>query len=631
VFTKLLVANRGEIAVRVMRTCQRLGIRTVAVYSDADRQALHVRLADEAVRIGEGPASDSYLRIDRILEAARQTGAEAVHPGYGFLSENPEFAQACLDAGLVWVGPSPEAMRRLGDKARAKALAEQVGVPVLPGYHGDQQGLTRLAEEAEQIGYPVLIKASAGGGGRGMRVVERATTFQQALEAAQREALASFGDRRVLLERYLARPRHVEMQVLGDTFGSLVHLGERECSIQRRYQKLIEESPSVAVDPQLRGAMGEAAVRLARAAGYTNAGTVEFLLEATTRQFFLLEVNARLQVEHPVTEFLTGLDLVEQQLRVAAGERLAFEVRLDGHAIEARVIAENAEFLPSTGRLRVYAPPERVRVDSGVVEGSEVSPYYDSLLAKVIAYAPSRAEAIRTLARGLAEFQIEGVESNLDLLLATIQAPAFVAGDLHTGFLAEHASSTEPPPGALAAAAVGRARRAWRLSRLDQPVRLAPGGEVCVTQHLSDAHFFSVRVGADEVVAEVLGNTRARVNGEMARVGAGWVEWRDRLYRVHPAPPLDIDAFAHAASAVGGGGLTAPMPGRVVKVAVHPGDYVSPNQALVVLEAMKMEHVVEAPHAGVVSQVCVQPGQQVSAGALLLELGEAPSPAGESQ
>ena len=578
-------------------------------------------MADQAVRIGTGPAGESYLRMDRILEAARQTRAEAVHPGYGFLSENPDFAQACLDAGLAWVGPSPEAMRRLGDKARAKALAEQVGVPVLPGYHGEQQTADALAQQAEQIGYPVLIKASAGGGGRGMRVVEGAATFQQALEAAQREALASFGDGRVLLERYLTRPRHVEVQVLGDRFGTLVHLGERECSIQRRYQKLIEESPSPAVDAQLRATMGEAAVRLARAASYTNAGTVEFLLDATTRHFFFLEVNARLQVEHPVTELLTGLDLVEQQLRVAAGEPLEFEVRLDGHAIEARVIAEDAEFLPSTGRLRAFATPRGLRVDAGVVEGSEVSPYYDSLLAKVIAHAPARAEAIRALSRGLAEFDIQGVESNLDLLLATIQSPAFVAGDLHTGFLTEHAPSTEPPPEALAAAAVGRARRAWRLGRLDQPVRLQPGGEVCVTQDLGDAHSFRVRAGSGEVLAELLGDGRARVNGESARVGPGWVEWRDHLYRIRPAPPLDIEDFAHAAAAAGGGGLTAPMPGRVVKVAVAPGDQVSPNQPLVVLEAMKMEHVVEAPHAGLVSQVCVHPGQQVRAGELLLELG----------
>jgi 3-methylcrotonyl-CoA carboxylase alpha subunit len=633
-----------------MRTCRRLGIGTVAVYSEADRRAPHVQMADQAVCIGPPPASESYLRADRILEAARRTGAQAIHPGYGFLSENAEFAQACLGAGLVWVGPSPGAMRRLGDKAHAKALAEQVGVPVLPGYHADQQDPETLTRHAEQMGYPVLIKASAGGGGRGMRVVERPEAFEQQLEAAQREAVASFGDARVLLERYLARPRHIEIQVLGDQHGHVVHLGERECSVQRRYQKLIEESPSVAVDAELRARMGEAAVGLARAAGYTNAGTVEFLLD--DRSFYFLEVNARLQVEHPVTELLTGLDLVEQQLRIAAGERLQVgRVRREGHAIEARVIAEDASFLPSTGRLRVFAPPSGLRVDSGVVEGSAVSPFYDSLLAKVISHAPTRAEAIQRLASGLAEFEIVGVESNLDLLLATIQTPAFVLGELHTGFLAEHQPSGEPPPEALAAAGVARvgpaeahgvagagrsgpepraaaspgpSGGAGPLGRLDQPVRLVAGSgstqhEVFVTHDLEGTHS-RVRVGEREFSAEVVGDGRVRLEGEIARVDSGRVEWRGRLYRVRPAPPLSIDDFAHAASASGGGGLTAPMPGRVVKLGVAAGERVAPNQALVVLEAMKMEHVVEAPHAGVVARVCVQAGQQVSAGQVLLEL-----------
>jgi 3-methylcrotonyl-CoA carboxylase alpha subunit len=636
VFSKLLIANRGEIAVRVMRTCRRLGIRTVAVYSDADAHALHVRCADEAVRVGPAPASESYLRMDRILDSARRSGAEAVHPGYGFLSENPEFAQACLDAGLIWVGPSPEAMRRLGDKAKAKALAEQVSVPILPGYHGPDQDASTLASQAERLGYPVLIKASAGGGGRGMRIIERPEAFGEALEAAHREAIASFGDGRVLLERYLARPRHVEVQVLGDTHGNLVHLGERECSIQRRHQKLIEESPSVAVNPPLRQAMGEAAVRLAGAAGYTNAGTVEFLLDEQPKKFFFLEVNARLQVEHPVTEFLTGLDLVEQQLRVACGELLSLTPRLEGHAIEVRVVAEDAAFLPSTGRLRAFEPPATVRVDSGVARDSEVSPYYDSLLAKVIAHAPSRADAIQALVHALADFEITGVESNLDLLLATIQTPAFVAGDLHTGFLAEHPPTDSPASiAAIAAAAVSRARPRpgsdpwrgvgpWRLARLDQPVRLEVAGrpvEVFVTRDLETAQS-RVRFGEREVLAEWVSEDRVRIDGELARVGPRWVEWHGVVYRVRPQSGLDIEQFAHARVVAGGGGLTAPMPGRVVKLAVAAGDQVSPNQPLVVLEAMKMEHVVEAPHAGVVREVCVEPGQQVAAGALLLELGE---------
>ena len=639
-FAKLLVANRGEIAVRVLRTCRRLGIASVAVYSDADARAPHVRLADEAYRLGPAPATDSYLRVERVLEAATRARAEAIHPGYGFLSENFQFAQACLDAGLVWVGPPPEAMRALGDKAGAKALAERIGVPVLAGYHGQDQDPETLAGQAEAIGYPLLLKASAGGGGRGMRVVEQPNAFGEALEAAQREALASFGDQRVLLERYVGRPRHVEVQVLGDTFGNLVHLGERECSIQRRHQKLIEESPSVVVDQRLRQAMGEAAVRLARAGGYTSAGTVEFLVDEQ-RRFFFLEVNARLQVEHPVTEFLTGLDLVEQQLRIAAGEQLGLsqaDVALDGHAIEARVVAEDAAFLPSTGRLRAFDPPQDVRVDSGVEAGSDVSPYYDSLLAKVIAHAPTRTEAIASLAQALADFEIAGVQTNLDLLLATIQTPAFVAGELHTNFLAEH-PPPEPPAEVVAAAAVDRARPrlvadpwratgAWRIARLDQPVRLEVGGtalEVFVTRELETAQFrvlSRVRVGQQEVVAEWLSPREVRVGDELVRVGARSVEWRGRRYRVRGQPPLELEQVASAGVVGGGGGLTAPMPGRVVKLAITAGDQVHANQPLVVLEAMKMEHVVEAPHAGVVREVCVAVGQQVATGALLLELGE---------
>jgi acetyl-CoA carboxylase biotin carboxylase subunit len=620
VFKKILVANRGEVALRIISACRELGIRTVAVYSEADRDALHVRFADEDVCIGPYPSAASYLNISAIVSAAEITEADAIHPGYGFLSENAYFAEILQDCHITFIGPSPEAVRKMGDKSLARRTVAAAGVPTVPGSPGPVETLDEALAFARKAGYPVILKASAGGGGRGMRVARDERELSGAFDTARTEAETAFGSAEVYLEKYLEEPRHIEFQVFGDSRGSLRHMGERECSIQRRHQKLIEESPSAALDEGLRNRMGEAAIAAARSVSYTNAGTVEFLLDATTRQFFFLEVNARLQVEHPVTEFLTGLDLVEQQLRVAAGESLSIgQVRLDGHAIEARVIAEDADFLPSTGRLRVFTPPTSLRVDSGVVQGSEVSAFYDSLLAKVIAHAPSRTEAIRALARGLAEFEIEGVQSNLDLLLATIQSAAFVAGDLHTGVLAEQPAA-ETPAEVLAAAAVARAPRAWRLGRLDQPVRLEPGGEVCVTQDLRDAHSWHVRVGADEVVAEVLADGSARVNGELARLGAGWVEWRGHLYRVRAAPPLDVEDFAHAASAAGGGGLTAPMPGRVVKVAVAAGDHVSPNQALVVLEAMKMEHVVEAPHAGVVSQVCVEPGQQVSAGELLLDL-----------
>ena len=394
-FSSVLVANRGEIALRVMRTCARMGIRTVAVYSDADARSSFVRAADTAVRLGPSPAAESYLRMDAILGAAATTGAEAIHPGYGFLAENAAFAEAVETAGLVWVGPPAAAMRALGDKARAKALAEANGVPVLPGYHGEAASDEELAARAAGIGFPLLVKASAGGGGRGMRVVRSADALPEALAGARREAAAAFGDDRLLLERYLELPRHVEVQVLGDAHGTLVHLGERECSVQRRHQKLIEESPSPAVSAELREAMGEAALRLTRAAGYRNAGTVEFLLDESGA-FFFLEVNARLQVEHPVTEAVTGLDLVEQQLRVAAGEPLGFsqeDVRADGHAMELRIVAEDvgAGFLPATGVVTALDLPAGVRVDTGIATGSVVSPFYDSLVAKVIAHGWDRA------------------------------------------------------------------------------------------------------------------------------------------------------------------------------------------------------------------------------------------------
>ncbi len=442
VFSSVLVANRGEIALRVMRTCARLGIRTVAVYSDADARAPHVRAADVAVRLGPGPAAESYLRMDAILDAAAATGAQAIHPGYGFLAENAAFAEAVEAAGLAWIGPPAAAMRALGDKARAKALAEANGVPVLPGYHGEAASDEDLVARAEGIGFPLLVKASAGGGGRGMRVVRATDELAEALAGARREAAASFGDDRLLLERFLEQPRHVEVQVLGDAHGTLVHLGERECSVQRRHQKLIEESPSPAVDGELRAAMGDAALRLARAAGYRNAGTVEFLVD-DSGAFFFLEVNARLQVEHPVTEAVTGLDLVEQQLRVAAGEPLGFsqaDVRVEGHAMELRVVAEDvgAGFLPATGVVTALDLPDGVRVDTGIAAGSVISPFYDSLVAKVIAHGWDRADTIAMLSDALDATRIEGVATNLDLLAAVLDEPAFTAGDLHTGFLDEH-------------------------------------------------------------------------------------------------------------------------------------------------------------------------------------------------
>jgi 3-methylcrotonyl-CoA carboxylase alpha subunit len=668
VIESVLVANRGEIAVRIFATCRRLGIRTIAVFSDADAQAQHVAEADEAYRIGPPPATESYLNQAVILEAAKRSNAAAIHPGYGFLAENPDFAQAVLDAGLIWVGPSPAAMRALGDKAHAKALAEHNGVPVLPGFHGSDQSSARLAHAAATVGYPVLIKAAAGGGGRGMRVVDSAAEFAAALEAARREARAAFGDDRVLVERFVRRPRHVEVQILGDRGGSLIHLGERECSIQRRHQKLIEESPSPAVDADLRARMGEAALRLARAAGYTNAGTVEFLLDGRG-EFAFLEVNARLQVEHPVTEQVTALDLVELQLRIAAGEPLPVaqdEVHFDGHAIEARVIAEDplAGFLPSSGTVGRFEYPSFIRTDSWVRAGTHVSPYYDSLLAKVIAHGSNRTEAMKTLAHALQEVWIDGVADNVDLLLATVEHPAFVRGDLHTGFLDEHSiieSLADVPPPVIAAAAAAdfvappardqdpwRGQSAWRLGRLHQPAiwsRAHRAHSASVSADL-DGDGLLVHVGPGDAAraspadANVAGVFRVRGLGgddQRRRVGVDgiaatvWdhgtrrvVEWSGRSFRLHRSPPPTLETTAgdrgHGGSA---GRLTAPMPARVVKIAVAAGEHVSHNQPLMVLEAMKMEHVVEAPHSGVVTELCVRIGDQVAGGAQLLTLGSA--------
>ncbi len=651
--SSLLVANRGEIAVRVIRACRALGIRAIAVYSDADARALHVHEADAAYHIGPAPASESYLSQSAILRAARESGAQAIHPGYGFLAENADFAQACIDAGLVWVGPPPAAMRALGDKVRAKALAERAGVPLLPGYHGENQAPDVLADRAGEAGYPLMIKASAGGGGRGMRVVEQPGAFREQLEAAQREAQASFGDSRVLLERYVRRPRHVEVQVLGDLHGSLVHLGERECSIQRRHQKLIEESPSPAVTPELRWQMGEAALRLARAAGYANAGTVEFILDEDGA-FFFLEVNTRLQVEHPVTEAVTGLDLVQLQIRLADGERLTFaqeDVRFEGHAVECRLIAEDPlqAFLPSTGTVEELATYDAVRIDSGVAEGSVVSPYYDSLLAKLIAHGPDRDAALDLLVAALRETEIEGVRTNLDLLLAVVQHPAFRAGDLSTRFLEEHRildALQDPPPEIAAAAAVAqqvtqspteptdpwRGPIPWRIGGVDQPSRWRVGGhtlEAFVTRGMVPGTFV-VRVGDRAIQARSIRDARGgarlvELGAETAEVLLGGsrrsVRWQGQTHRVRPARvPQATDSVPGGRGDTATGTLAAPMPGRIVKVAVAEGQRVHANQPLVVLEAMKMEHVVEAPHPGAVTAVRVKVGDQVTTGAILVEL-----------
>jgi acetyl-CoA carboxylase biotin carboxylase subunit len=665
VFRSVLVANRGEIAVRVMRTCRRLGIRTIAVHSDPDWDAAHVRAADEAHRVGAGPPAESYLRAGVIIEVALAAGAEAIHPGYGFLAENADVAEAVEGAGLAWIGPPPEAMRALGDKARAKALAEANRVPVLPGYHGDMAADDELAARAEGIGYPLLVKASAGGGGRGMRVVREPSGLAEALAAARREALAAFGDDRLLLERYVERPRHVEVQVMGDAHGGLVQLGERECSVQRRHQKLIEESPSPAVSPELRAAMGEAALRLGRAAGYRNAGTVEFLLDEAGA-FFFLEVNARLQVEHPVTEAVTGLDLVELQLRVAAGEPLGFgqaDVRLDGHAMELRIVAEDpvAGFLPSTGVVTAYEIPTGVRVDTGIACDSTISPYYDSLVAKVIAHERDRSASLERLRAALDATRIEGVATNVDLLAAVLDEPAFVAGELHTGFLEEHRVAdrlADIPDEVVAAAAATRSLapasppRAgegdhadpwrlvvpWRLGRTGEPSRWLAGGRTLEAVTSLDAG----RAGATVVIGPRLFDARLAggdpdagwsiaIAGERALVrpanGGRRVEtitWRGRRHRLAlAAGPSGAMAIAEADEP---DALAAPMPGRVVRVHVAEGEHVRANAPLVILEAMKMEHVIAATAPGRVTRLHVSAGDQVVRGAPLVDLDAAEAP-----
>ena len=666
-FSSVLVANRGEIALRVMRTCARLGIRTIAVASDADARSPHALAADEVVRIGAGPASESYLRADRLLEAARGTGAEAIHPGYGFLAENAAFAEAVIDAGLTWIGPPPAAMRALGDKASAKALAIASDVPVLAGYHGDMAADEDLVQAAGELGFPLLVKASAGGGGRGMRVVRRAGELPEALAAARREASAAFGDDRLLLERFVERPRHVEIQLLGDAQGGVVHLGERECSIQRRHQKLVEESPSAAVSAALRQAMGDAAVRLARAAGYVNAGTAEFLLDETGA-FHFLEVNARLQVEHPVTEAVTGLDLVEQQLRIAAGEPLAFsqdDVRLEGHAIEVRIVAEDAAagFLPATGRVTAFDVPPGVRVDAGIAPGVDVPPFYDSLVAKLIVHAPDRDAAVDAMADALDRTRLEGVASNLDLLAAVVAEPAFRSGDLHTGFLEEHdlvARLSVADPRAVAAVAAARtlvpeatagARRRdddgpwtaghpWRVAGVGERSRWLAGGrvvEASVTRHGADA----AQVAADGATFEAIflaattDEVRLAIDGAPAAVrpatGGRFVDAvvvDGRASRLRLAPPPVAERGGDTAGDADA--LAAPMPGIIVRVHVSEGDHVAANEPLLVLEAMKMEHVIAAAGAGRVSQVLVAVGDQVARGAPLVTLdADADPEAGE--
>ena len=670
-FKRLLIANRGEIACRVIRTARQLGIRCIAVWSDADEDALHVEMADEAYRIGPAPARESYLDIGAILGAAERAGAGAVHPGYGFLSENADFAEACAARGIVFVGPPVGAIRAMGSKSEAKRLMSGAGVPLVPGYHGADQSPERLRREAEAIGWPVLLKASAGGGGRGMRAVERAEDFDAALAGAKREAAAAFGDDAMLIERYVAQSRHVEVQVFADRHGNFVHLFERDCSAQRRHQKVIEEAPAPGVGGELRAAMCEAAIAAARAIGYEGAGTVEFLLDRGG-EFWFMEMNTRLQVEHPVTEMVTGTDLVEWQLRIAAGEPLPVgqaDLSIAGHAVEARVYAEDPErgFLPSTGTLaHMSAPPEsrHVRIDRGVREGDAVTPHYDPMIAKVIAHGEDRATALDRLAGALEQFAIAGVVTNLPFLSRLVADAEFRAGRVDTGLIDRNLDALlerGPVPDPVLALAAMHAAGA-----LSEPVRRDargdPSGDTSTgwrdpwststgwrlwgaavqTVHLridgdpvearvtfSEAGGCRVDVENASLVARLLRRDGTRITLDLSDriVSARLVPDGDRLHVVHDGRAYSVDVPDRIAEDDEAGGATldvvAPLPGRIVKTAVQRGDAVRRGATLMVLEAMKMELAVEAPRDGIIGDVTVSEGDQVVEGAVLVTFADA--------
>ncbi len=654
-FESLLIANRGEIACRIIRTARALGLRTIAVYSEADRNALHVALADEAWHIGPAPARESYLVIDRLLDVARRSGAQAVHPGYGFLAENADFAQACAEAGLVFVGPPVAAIRAMGDKAGAKALMAGAGVPLVPGYHGDDQDDATLTAEAERIGFPLLVKASAGGGGKGMRVVRAPDELAAALVAARREALSAFGDDRLLLERYLQQPRHVEVQVFADSQGNAIHLYERDCSVQRRHQKVIEEAPAFDLPDATRAAMGEAAVRAARAIGYVGAGTVEFLLDADG-SFYFMEMNTRLQVEHPVTEMITGQDLVAWQLQVAAGQPLPLkqeQVSCSGHAIEVRLYAEEPErdFLPGIGRLlHLHFPEDLARVDTGVRAGDEVSLHYDPMLAKLIVHGTDRQEALRRMRRALAATEVAGVPTNLAFLARVLRHEDFAAGRVDTRFIERHAETLLRGPEGQAEedavlAAVALLRRGstpatetepcspwnltggWRMNSDNyHPVRLHQGESVFELVVHYRPNGFEVECGPGRWQVRVLdevGDGRLVVELDGQRRPLRLVRSGRELYLLQSGRTTRFeleDPAADPLDAGVGGDLSAPMPGKIIAVQVEQGARVAAGTPLVVLEAMKMEHTITAPTDGVVARLNVRAGDQVNEGFILLQL-----------
>jgi len=643
----LLVANRGEIACRVMRTAKALGLTTVAVHSAIDAEARHAREADIRVDLGGAKPADSYLLVDKLIEAAKASGAQAIHPGYGFLSENAGFARACDAAGLIFLGPPASAIDAMGSKSAAKALMETAGVPLVPGYHGESQDYETFRAAAEVIGYPVLLKAAAGGGGKGMKVVERESELAEALGSAQREAQAAFGDARMLVEKYVLKPRHVEIQVFADGHGNCLYLNERDCSIQRRHQKVVEEAPAPGLSVELRRAMGEAAVKAAKAIGYVGAGTVEFLLDARG-EFFFMEMNTRLQVEHPVTEAITGLDLVAWQIRVARGELLPInqdEVPLNGHAIEVRLYAEDPDndFLPATGTLDLYREaadgPGR-RVDSGVAEGDTVSPFYDPMLGKLIAWGENREQARQRLLAMLAETAVGGVKTNLAFLRRVLAHPAFANAELDTGFIARHQGELLPPQGELpesfwqlAASAFvqGEAERVrnddphspwqsksgWRAGLPAETDLALSCSEAQQMVRLRPASAPKAQLIGEQLVVEQEGLRRQ--HRAIRRGDNLYLEWDGELRCVQRVDPITEAEASHAHH----GGLTAPMNGSIVRVLVEAGQHVEAGTALVVLEAMKMEHSIRAPQAGVVKGLYCSEGELVSEGTALVELEDA--------
>ncbi len=652
---KILIANRGEIARRIMRTCRKLGIATVAVYSDADQVMPFVAEADEAVLLGPAPSVQSYLRIDKIVEAAALTGSDAIHPGYGFLAENAEFAEACHQAGLIFIGPTPEAVVAMGSKREAKALVHAAGVPVIPGYDGASQDPAVLASEAIRIGFPVLLKASAGGGGKGMKLVRRESELSDAIASAAREGLSAFGDGTLLVEKYIDDPRHVEIQILGDSHGNLIHLNERECSIQRRHQKIIEETPSPALDPALRERMGGAAVRCGSAIGYQNAGTVEFIL-APDRSFYFLEVNTRLQVEHPITECVTGLDLVEEQIRIAQGEPLRLsqdQVRMEGAALEVRLYAEDpaAGFLPQSGTVVDWHLPsaEGLRVDSGVESGSEVSIHYDPMLAKIITSGESRTSALQRMRHALRALSVQGVTTNRELLLRILDHPAYVAGEIDTHFIDRHLRDVLPDTSngraeehaAVVAALAEQQQRnrdrallpeipsGWRNNyHTPQWIEYSAGDRDFRVEyrHHGENRFTVWSKQSERAVRVVSWDPPWLVWEEGRRRQHARVVFHGERVYVHGSDfslgLLRKPRFPDKSLAIPPGGCVAPMPGKVIELRVAEGDTVETGQVLLIMEAMKMEHSVTAPQNGTVARVTVALGDQVDADALLIVVAE---------